>query len=105
MRVRGGAVLPDAEAANAVAQHERSTTAMTAEQAVDWLRDVDGELFRTRPGRGGREAWVAVVRAPRPGARAGNARLIVALGETLEEATSVAAHRWRDCFRPVGALH
>jgi hypothetical protein len=80
---------------------------MTAEQAVDWLRCVDGELYRTRPGRSGREAWVAVVRAPRSAPRAGGAdrRLIVALGETLQEAASAAAHQWRDSFGDAGALH
>jgi hypothetical protein len=80
---------------------------MTPEQAVSWLRDVDGELYRTKPGRGGRKAWVAVVRAPRPGTSAspGAGRLIVALGETLQEAASAAARRWRDAFREVGPLH
>lgn len=77
---------------------------MTPEQAVSWLRDVDGELYRTRPGRSGREAWVAVVRSPaRATCDAG--QLIVALGETLQEAASAAAHQWRDAFQEVGTLH
>jgi len=88
-----------------MAQYERSATPMTPEQAVSWLRDVDGELYRTKPGRGGRKAWVAVVRAPRAETSLGAGRLIVALGETLQEAASAAAHQWRDAFREVGPLH
>jgi hypothetical protein len=76
---------------------------MTAEEALSWLRQVDGELYRTAPGRRGREAWVAVVRAPRAGFR--TARTIVALGETLEEAASAAASQWREVFQELGPIH
>ena len=79
-----------------------STAPMTAKQAVTWLRQVDGELFRTPPGRGSRDAWVAVVRSPLSDAKP---RTIVALGETLEEAASAAASQWRELFRGVGPLH
>jgi hypothetical protein len=90
-----------------MAQHERRPISMTEEQAVSWLRNVDGELYRTKPGRSGREAWVAVVRAPGAPTRSDAARdrLIVALGETLQEAASAAAHQWRDAFREVGTIH
>lgn len=90
-----------------MAQHARTPAAMTAEQAARWLRDVDGLLYRTKPGRSGREAWVAVVHAPRDPTGAGvhAARLIVALGETLQEAASAAAHEWRSAFRETGTLH
>jgi hypothetical protein len=74
---------------------------MTADEAMDWLRRVDGELFRTP--RGARAAWVAVVRAPRGDRKA--ARLIVALGESLEEATSTAARQWREEAGARGRLH
>ena len=74
---------------------------MTADEAIDWLRRVDGELFRTP--RGARCTWVAVVRAPRGGRQA--ARLIVALGESPEEATSTAARQWREELGARGALH
>jgi hypothetical protein len=74
---------------------------MTADEAIAWLRQVDGELYRTP--RGARAAWVAVVRAPRTDRRA--ARLIVALGESLEEATATAARQWREEFAPRSTLH
>lgn len=80
-----------------------TATAMTAKEAVSWLRQVDGELFRTPPGRSGRNAWVAVVRSPLADTK--TPRTIVALGETLEEAASAAASQWRDLFRGLGPLH
>ena len=75
---------------------------MTADEAIAWLRQVDGELYRTPRGAGERAAWVAVVRAPRA-ARA--SRLIVALGESLEEATATAARQWREEIGFAGLLH
>jgi len=74
---------------------------MTADEAMDWLRRVDGELYRTP--RGARGAWVAVVRTPCSDHKA--ARLIVALGESLEEATSTAARQWREELGARGVLH
>jgi hypothetical protein len=74
---------------------------MTADEAIDWLRRVDGELFRTP--RGARAAWVAVVRAPRADRK--GPRLIVALGESLEEATATAARQWREELATAGPLH
>jgi hypothetical protein len=75
---------------------------MTADEAIAWLRQVDGELYRT-PRGGDRAAWVAVVRAPRAAPRA--SRLIVALGESLEEATATAARQWREELGFAGTLH
>jgi hypothetical protein len=74
---------------------------MTADEAIAWLRRVDGELFRTP--RGPRATWVAVVRAPRGDRRP--PRLIVALGESLEEATATAARQWREELGSAGPLH
>jgi hypothetical protein len=79
-----------------------SAQLMTADEAIAWLRQVDGELYRT-PRGGDRAAWVAVVRTPRAAPRA--SRLIVALGESLEEATATAARQWREELGASGALH
>ena len=75
---------------------------MTADEAIAWLRQVDGELYRT-PRGGERAAWVAVVRTPRATPR--SSRLIVALGESLEEATATAARQWREELGSSGMLH
>ncbi|MGH7337587.1 MAG: hypothetical protein ACREI7_08420, partial [Myxococcota bacterium] len=52
----------------------------TAEEALSWLRSVDGELYRTPPSRHSARAWIAVVRTPRWGTQRG--QLILALGDT-----------------------
>jgi hypothetical protein len=79
-----------------------SAQQMTADEALAWLRQVDGELYRT-PRGGDRAAWVAVVRTPRAAPR--TPRLIVALGESLEEATATAARQWREELGASGFLH
>lgn len=82
---------------------DRAGTRMTPEEAVDWLRSVDGELYRAPGGRGAARAWVAVVRTPGAGARRG--KLIVALGETALEAASAANSEWQRIWRRAGRLH
>ena len=65
---------------------------LSAAEALEWLREVGGELFRTPQQRSGREAWVAVVRVPAPLAK--RRPMIVGLGATLEEAANAAAAQW-----------
>jgi len=76
---------------------------MTVEEAVEWLRRVDGELYRTPPWRGAGRAWVAVVRMPAPEDE--RTVLIVALGKTAQEAASAAANEWRSVHGQDGPLH
>lgn len=76
---------------------------MTSEQAIHWLREVDGQLYRNRRQLGGKQAWVAVVRMPRHGARRG--KLIIALGGTMEEAAFAARGRWQSLWRGLGPAH
>ena len=65
----------------------------TTEEAVSWLRSVDGELYRTPPGRHAARAWIAVVRTPSWGTERG--QLILALGDSALEAATAAASQWR----------
>ena len=66
---------------------------MTSEQAVDWLRSVDGELYRS-PSRHG--LWVAVVRTPAfTGKRS---QMIIAVGDTALEAAHAAACQWHSAW-------
>jgi hypothetical protein len=76
---------------------------MTRSEAIAWLRAVDGELYRTPPGRRGRRAWVAVVTTPATGSAP--QQRIIALGETLQEAASSAAVQWRAACAPTERLH
>jgi hypothetical protein len=76
---------------------------MGSEDAIAWLRDVGGRLYRSGPDASGRSAWVAVVRTP---ARSGvRGKLIIALGESLEAAASSAEEQWRTLWRALGPVH
>ena len=59
---------------------------MTQHEALEWLQAVAGQLYRSNHDPSGPNAWVAVVRTPRVGIRRG--KLIVALGGSMEEATT-----------------
>ena len=76
---------------------------MSPDEAVAWLRSVRGQLYRNNRHPSGRNTWVAVVRTPREGLR--NGKLIVALGETIEEAACAAEGRWRAIWRSLGRPH
>lgn len=76
---------------------------MKSDEALSWLRDVDGQLYRNPRQASGREAWVAVVRTPRSGLQRG--KLIVALGSTMEEAASAAESQWGAIWRKLGPTH
>lgn len=70
---------------------------------MEWLREVEGRLYRSGPDAAGRCAWVAVVRTPgRSGVRG---KLIIALGDTLEAAASSAEEQWRKLWGALGPLH
>ncbi len=76
---------------------------MGTEEAMAWLREVEGRLYRSGPDASGRVAWVAVVRTPgQPGARG---KLIIALGDTLEDAAASAEEQWQKLWRALGPLH
>lgn len=74
-----------------------------ADDALSWLRSMNGQLYRNNPHPSGKNAWVAVVRTPRPGDSAGT--LIIALGSTMEEAAEAAAGRWRRLTSHAQVLH
>lgn len=76
---------------------------MAPEDAIVWLREVRGRLYRSGPNAEGRTAWVAVVRVPgRQGARG---KLIIALGDSLEEATASAEEQWQRLWGSLGPVH
>jgi len=76
---------------------------MTNVEALTWLLQVDGRLYQTRPRSAEPGAWVAVVRVPGAGTRKG--KLIVALGESAEEATIVAEKQWQALWEDLSKLH
>jgi hypothetical protein len=79
---------------------------MTNVEALTWLLQVDGRLYQTKAKSAEQpkpDAWVAVVRVPGAGARKG--KLIVALGGTAEEATTVAEEQWQALWEDLSKLH
>lgn len=76
---------------------------MGADEAVAWLREVEGRLYRSGPDTTGRTAWVAVVRTP--GHAGARGKLIIAVGATLEEAASSAEVEWRRLWSARGPVN
>ncbi len=67
---------------------------MTQEEAVEWLTAVNGQLYKSSLTINKPESWVAVVRTESSATE--RAKLIIALGETMQDATSAAISQWRD---------
>ncbi len=76
---------------------------MTNHEAAEWLRQVDGRLFRTPEKEDGAQAWVAMVRTPRAGLESG--KLIIALGASMLEATTAAATQWQTQWNRLSDFH
>lgn len=76
---------------------------MTQEEAVEWLTEVDGQLYKSSLVANKPESWVAVVHTPRNGTE--RAKLIIALGGTLQEATAAAESQWRQQWSLLSEVH
>ncbi len=76
---------------------------MTAEQAVEWLQEVNGRLYRTKRKAEKPDSWVAVVRVPSAGTRRG--KLIIALGGSAREATQAAESQWQTQWGDLSNIH
>ncbi len=76
---------------------------MTPEQALDWLKQVDGVIFHNREEIDHENSWVAVVRTPAAGPKAG--RIILAFGESLEEAAGAAEAQWEQIWDGLSSVH
>jgi hypothetical protein len=76
---------------------------MTLEEALGWLRQVRGQLYRNSRPPSGTEDWVAVVRTPRNGGR--NGKLIIAVGSSMEEAAAAAEDQWQEVWQEMSQTH
>lgn len=73
------------------------------EQAVRWLREVDGRLMCRREDPDAPDGWVAIVKTP---ATTGHgAQLILGFGDSALSAVETAQERWDDAWRPLGTRH
>ena len=76
---------------------------MTEDEALVWLNQVKGRLYKSNRRDDGAQAWVALVRTPRAGRQ--NGKLIVALGASMTEATNAAADQWQSQWERFGQSH
>ena len=76
---------------------------MTYDQALTWLLQVDGRLYYANPKERKPNSWVAVVRVPADGASAG--KLIIATGESAEQATAAAEEKWQTLWDGLSTMH
>ena len=76
---------------------------LTEREALGWLRQVDGSVYRDRHQGDANNAWVAVVRTPSANGRAG--KIILAFGESLLDAAGAAEAEWQRCWSSMGVTH
>ena len=76
---------------------------MTHQEAVAWLRQVDGTVYRQQRECAPETAWVAVVRTPPSNGRVG--KIILAFGDSLEGATIAAEEQWQDIWGRLSETH
>ena len=76
---------------------------MTQEEAVEWMTAVDGQLYKSSLVKNKPESWVAVVHTPQNGVE--KAKLIIALGQTLQDAATAAESQWREQWNRLSGTH
>ncbi len=82
---------------------DRRWLQMTNSEAMTWLQEVDGRLYRTKKKTAKGDSWVAVVRVPGAGSKTG--KLIIALGENAAEATVAAERTWQTLWDDLSNIH
>ncbi len=81
----------------------KTTQVMTSEEATAWIRQVGGVVYHNKESEDAENAWVAVVRTPAAGGKAG--KIILAFGETLEDATCAAEAQWDEIWGDLSQVH
>lgn len=76
---------------------------MTFDEALEWIQQVDGRLYQNPHKADEPDAWVAVIRTPQ--SLQAPARVIVAAGPTLQQATSSAECEWNRLWEELGPRH
>ncbi len=75
----------------------------TEQDALRWLRQVEGTVYHNRNDADGDNAWVAVVRTPPANGKTG--KLILAFGESVQEAAGAAEEEWNSLWSSMSATH
>ncbi len=76
---------------------------MTNQQALAWIKQVGGVVYHNKKSEEPDNAWVAVVRTPHAGGKPG--KLILAFGETLENAAGAAEAQWDEIWSDLSLVH
>ena len=76
---------------------------MTQKEAIEWMTAVDGQLYKSSLVENKPESWVAVVHTPQNGTE--KAKLIIALGQTLQDAATAAESQWREQWSRLSGTH
>ena len=77
---------------------------LTSEQAARrWLKQVDGTVYHNPNEMDGDNAWVAVVQTPPANGRLG--KLILAFGESVQEAAGAAEAEWNTLWSTISLEH
>ncbi len=76
---------------------------MSEQDALRWLKQVDGTVYHNRQDNSGENAWVAVVRTPGANGKVG--KIILAFGESIQEAAGAAEEEWNTLWSGISATH
>jgi hypothetical protein len=77
---------------------------LTSEQdALHWLKQVNGTVYHNRQDDSGDNAWVAVVRTPAANGNVG--KIILAFGESIQDAAGAAEEEWNALWSGLSATH
>ena len=73
------------------------------QEALRWLKQVDGTVYHNRNDADGENAWVAVVRTPSANGKVG--KIILAFGESIQEAAGAAEEEWNTLWSSISVKH
>lgn len=76
---------------------------MNRNEAIDWLKQVQGTVYRNPREHEVEHAWVAMVRTPPAAGRSG--KIILAFGDTLEGAAHAAEAQWQQIWSRISRTH
>jgi hypothetical protein len=76
---------------------------MSEREALRWLRQVDGAIYHNRHQGYDEDTWVAVVQTPAAPGSIG--KVIMAFGETVEEAACAAEAQWHQVWGELSTIH
>ncbi|MCP4039770.1 MAG: hypothetical protein GY733_22695 [bacterium] len=85
------------------AQVAQESVLASEQEALRWLKQVEGTVYHNRNGADEDNAWVAVVRTPASNGKAG--KIILAFGESIQEAAGAAEEEWNTLWANLSASH